>query len=89
MRFTKDHEWVELEGDVAIVGITAYAAEQLGDVYRHAVLRRTPVRERSDQRLPGWQTRLLRSDTRAAWQRAAKPATGPGRAPTGTPEARL
>ena len=32
MRFTKDHEWVELEGDTAIVGITAYAAEQLGDV---------------------------------------------------------
>jgi glycine cleavage system H protein len=32
MRFTKDHEWVELEGDIAIVGITAYAAEQLGDV---------------------------------------------------------
>ena len=32
MRFTKDHEWVELAGDVATVGITAYAAEQLGDV---------------------------------------------------------
>src|SRR5881398_1816861 len=32
MRFTKDHEWVELEGEVATVGITAYAAEQLGDV---------------------------------------------------------
>ena len=32
MRFTKDHEWVALEGDVATVGITAYAAEQLGDV---------------------------------------------------------
>jgi glycine cleavage system H protein len=32
MRFTKDHEWVELDGDVAIVGISAYAAEQLGDV---------------------------------------------------------
>ena len=32
MRFTKDHEWVELVGDVATVGITAYAAEQLGDV---------------------------------------------------------
>ena len=32
MRFTKDHEWVELTGDVATVGITAYAAEQLGDV---------------------------------------------------------
>ena len=32
MRFTKDHEWVELDGDVATVGITAFAAEQLGDV---------------------------------------------------------
>ena len=32
MRFTKDHEWVVLEGDVATVGITAYAADQLGDV---------------------------------------------------------
>lgn len=32
MRFSKDHEWVEVEGDVATVGITAYAAEQLGDV---------------------------------------------------------
>jgi glycine cleavage system H protein len=32
MRFTKDHEWIALEGDVATIGITAYAAEQLGDV---------------------------------------------------------
>jgi glycine cleavage system H protein len=32
MRFTKDHEWVALDGDVATVGISAYAAEQLGDV---------------------------------------------------------
>jgi len=32
MRFTKDNEWVELNGDVATIGITAYAAEQLGDV---------------------------------------------------------
>ena len=32
MRFTKDHEWVELSGDTATIGITAYAAEQLGDV---------------------------------------------------------
>jgi len=31
-RFTKDHEWVEAVGEVATVGITAYAAEQLGDV---------------------------------------------------------
>ncbi|WP_374472237.1 glycine cleavage system protein GcvH [Phenylobacterium sp.] len=32
MKFTKDHEWVSLDGDVATVGITSYAAEQLGDV---------------------------------------------------------
>lgn len=32
MRFTKDHEWVELDGDIATVGITAYAADALGDV---------------------------------------------------------
>ena len=30
--FTKDHEWVSIEGDHATVGITAYAADQLGDV---------------------------------------------------------
>ena len=32
LRYTKDHEWVRLEGDTATVGVTAYAAEQLGDV---------------------------------------------------------
>lgn len=32
MHFTKDHEWIVVDGDVATVGITGYAAEQLGDV---------------------------------------------------------
>ena len=31
-RYTKDHEWVRLDGDIATVGITSYAATQLGDV---------------------------------------------------------
>ena len=31
-RYTKDHEWVRQEGDVAVIGITDYAQEQLGDV---------------------------------------------------------
>ena len=31
-RYTKDHEWVRVDGDIATVGITQYAAEQLGDV---------------------------------------------------------
>ena len=32
IRYTKDHEWVRIDGDVATVGISPYAAEQLGDV---------------------------------------------------------
>ena len=32
LHYTKDHEWVRVAGDVATVGITAYAAEQLGDI---------------------------------------------------------
>jgi len=32
IRFTKDHEWVLLDGDTATIGITDYAQEQLGDV---------------------------------------------------------
>ena len=31
-RFTKEHEWVRQEGDVAVIGITDYAQSQLGDV---------------------------------------------------------
>jgi len=31
-RYTKEHEWVRIDGGVATVGITDYAAEQLGDV---------------------------------------------------------
>ena len=32
MKFTEDHEWLRVDGDVVIVGITEHAAEQLGDV---------------------------------------------------------
>jgi len=31
-RYTKDHEWIRLDGDVATVGITEHAQEQLGDI---------------------------------------------------------
>jgi glycine cleavage system H protein len=31
-KFTEDHEWLEINGDVATVGITQHAAEQLGDL---------------------------------------------------------
>jgi glycine cleavage system H protein len=32
LKFTKDHEWLRIEGDTATVGITHHAQEQLGDV---------------------------------------------------------
>jgi glycine cleavage system H protein len=31
-RYTRDHEWIRLDGDVATIGITDYAQEQLGDI---------------------------------------------------------
>jgi glycine cleavage system H protein len=32
LKFTKDHEWLRIDGDIATVGITQYAQEQLGDL---------------------------------------------------------
>ena len=32
MKYTEEHEWVKAEGDSATIGITAHAAEQLGDL---------------------------------------------------------
>lgn len=32
LRYTKDHEWIRLDGDVATVGITDYAQSELGDI---------------------------------------------------------
>ena len=32
LRYTKDHEWARREGDLIVVGITAHAVEQLGDI---------------------------------------------------------
>lgn len=32
LKYTKDHEWVRLEGDLATIGITPYAQDKLGDL---------------------------------------------------------
>ena len=32
MRYTEEHEWLRVDGDVVVVGITEHASEQLGDV---------------------------------------------------------
>ena len=31
-RYTKDHEWIKVEGDIGTIGITDYAQHELGDV---------------------------------------------------------
>ncbi len=32
LRYTKDHEWIKIEGDTAIIGITDFAQKELGDI---------------------------------------------------------
>ena len=32
LRYTKDHEWIKLDGDVATIGITDFAQRELGDI---------------------------------------------------------
>lgn len=32
LKYTKDHEWIKLEGNTALIGITDYAAGELGDI---------------------------------------------------------
>ena len=32
LRYTKDHEWIRLDGNIATIGITDYAQDQLGDI---------------------------------------------------------
>jgi glycine cleavage system H protein len=32
LKYTKDHEWIRVEGDIAVVGITEFAQRELGDI---------------------------------------------------------
>ena len=48
VKYTKDHEWIRVEGDIGTIGITDYAQEQLGDVvYRRAARGRPQGRARA------------------------------------------
>ena len=38
LKYLKSHEWLRLEGDVATIGITDFAQDQLGDVDRKSVV---------------------------------------------------
>ena len=32
LKYTKDHEWIKLDGDIATIGITQFAQRELGDI---------------------------------------------------------
>ena len=58
LHYTKDHEWVRVDGDVATVGITAYAADQLGDIVF--------------VELPGRRAHRSTSSRRSAWSNRSR-----------------
>jgi glycine cleavage system H protein len=58
LKFTPDHEWLRIDGDVAVVGITPHAQEQLGDL----VFVADPSLVNSDPLGDGWFFKLKIAD---------------------------
>ncbi len=48
LKYTKDHEWVRIEGDVAVIGITDFAQSELGDIVYVEVETEGETLERED-----------------------------------------
>ena len=48
-KFSKKHEWVSLEGDIATVGITKHATEMLGDIVLLKYLRLEKLLKKKDR----------------------------------------
>ncbi|MEK9797532.1 MAG: glycine cleavage system protein GcvH, partial [Alphaproteobacteria bacterium] len=48
-KYTEDHEWVEVDGDAGVIGISEYAQEQLGDVVFVELPEVGTVLDRSDE----------------------------------------
>ena len=42
VKYSKEHEWIKLEGDVATIGITKHATEMLGDIVFACLLYTSP-----------------------------------------------
>ena len=42
LKYTKDHEWVKIEGDIATIGITDFAQSELGDIVYVCLLYTSP-----------------------------------------------
>ena len=72
-RFTKDHEWVRLDGDIATVGITDHAQEQLGDVV-FVELPEVGREVAADEAWPWWRASRPRpTSTRRSPARSSRP----------------
>ena len=73
LKFTEEHEWIRVEGDVGTVGITTYAQEQLGDVVfvelpevgrriEKGALTDDPAKVNADAQGDGWFVKIRLSD---------------------------
>ena len=84
LKYTKDHEWARLEGDLVRIGITQYAVEQLGDITlvdlpkagtqleRDRALRRHRVGQGGERAVRADQRRGRRGQRRARGQARAR-----------------
>ena len=80
MKFTEDHEWLRIEGDLVVVGITEHASTQLGDVVfvelpevgtmvaaGDEIVVIESVKAASDIAAPCWTSSWTRMNTRIWW----------------------
>ena len=76
LRYTKEHEWVRVEGDIGTIGITFHAQKELGDiVYVDLPKAGTPYAAGQDHRLGGIRQSRQRSSTRrfrAKWWKSTR-----------------
>ncbi len=65
LKYTAEHEWIAVDGDIATIGITAYAADKLGDV----VYVDLPKAGTIDRRAARWSARSSRPSRSASCSR--------------------
>ena len=69
LKYTNEHEWIRVEGDIAYVGITDYAQEQLGDIVfveQNEALEENPELVNKDPYGEGWLIKMKPADVKAA-----------------------
>ena len=68
LKYTNEHEWIRVEGDIAYVGITDYAQEQLGDIVFVDIptVEENPELVNKDPYGEGWLIKMKPADVKAA-----------------------